>query len=210
MSSVEKNTSRTIKLFCPSVSKLVPWVVTLEEQKLDLGSIAKTFGIEPSTLKLNGLSTGTNDHDALIVDGKICKSGTKRVRSPSDFESRDHQTSDCNGLSSDRKPQVEDDNQFKKIKMNESNRGAHQLSDGDIIGGHEDTKHNGLGVKRKKPMEDVHPLKKKKMNKSNSGSKTNLPITISSVRSACSCINGSLKRLRLDEMIMAAPSKRNR
>ncbi|XP_042516176.1 uncharacterized protein LOC122090606 isoform X1 [Macadamia integrifolia] len=95
--------SRTIKLFCPSLSKLIP-LVAVEEQRLDLGSIARTFGLDPASLKLNGhfvsrgvdlisssvtwksllsffssrgLSTGANDADALIVDGKLCKAGTK-------------------------------------------------------------------------------------------------------------------------------------
>lgn len=96
--------SRIVKLFCPSVSKKVPFVAR-DNQRLDLGSIALTFGLDPATLKLNGhfisrgvdliassvtwnallsffsargLSTGKDDQDALVVDGKLIKVGTKR------------------------------------------------------------------------------------------------------------------------------------
>jgi hypothetical protein len=84
-----------------SISSFFAW----DEQRLDLGSIARTFGLDPSTLKLNGyfisrgadlisssvtwrsllsffsakgLSTGKDDKEALIVDGKLSKVGTKR------------------------------------------------------------------------------------------------------------------------------------
>lgn len=94
---------RNIKLYCPAISKLIE-LVAWDEQRLDLGSIARAFGLEPNTLKLNGhfisrgvdlisssvtwksllsffssrgLSTGTTDSDALIVDGKLSKLGSK-------------------------------------------------------------------------------------------------------------------------------------
>ncbi|VFR02031.1 unnamed protein product [Cuscuta campestris] len=100
---------RTINLFCPSLSKLVP-VVAWEDERIDLGHIARTFGIEPATLKLNGhfisrgvdliassvtwksllsffsargFSTGASHSDALTVDGKLSKLGTKnRIEKP--------------------------------------------------------------------------------------------------------------------------------
>ncbi|CAI0426582.1 unnamed protein product [Linum tenue] len=94
--------SRTVKLLCPALSKIVPYEVW-EEQRLDLGSIARALGLEPSALKLNGhligrganlmssvtwksllnyfsgkgLPTGETDQDALIVAGKLCKVGSK-------------------------------------------------------------------------------------------------------------------------------------
>jgi hypothetical protein len=95
---------RIVKLFCPSVSKTIPFAAR-DKQRLDLGSIALTFGLDPATLKLNGhfisrgddliassvtwnallsffsargLSTGKDDQDALVVDGKPIKVGTKR------------------------------------------------------------------------------------------------------------------------------------
>ena len=95
---------RTVKLFCPPVSKVVQ-LVAHDDHRLDLGSIARTFGLDPATLKLNGhfitrgvdliacsvtwkslisffssrgLSTGTTGgSDALVVDGKLLKSGSK-------------------------------------------------------------------------------------------------------------------------------------
>ena len=97
------NKQRSVKLFCPLVSKAA-WLVVWDEQRLDLGSIARTFGLDPSTLKLNGhfisrgvdfiassvtwnslisffsargFPTGKNHQDALIVDGKLTKLGSK-------------------------------------------------------------------------------------------------------------------------------------
>lgn len=107
MSIDNKEKPKTIQLFCPSVSKLI-WFVAWDSQKLDIGSISRMFGLDPSTVKLNGhfisrgvdlvsssvtwrsllsffsskgLSTGTDDHKgALIVDGKLCKVGSKSTR----------------------------------------------------------------------------------------------------------------------------------
>lgn len=94
---------RKIKLFCPSVSKIVDWVAW-NDQKLDFRGIAAAFGLEPSTVKLNGhfisrgidlvatcvtwqsllaffsskgLPTGKHEADALLVQGKLCRVGTK-------------------------------------------------------------------------------------------------------------------------------------
>lgn len=94
---------RKIRLLCPSVSKVIDWVAW-NDQKLDFKSIAAAFGLEPSTVKLNGhfisrdndlvascvtwksllaffsakgLSTGKDGAGALLVDGKLSKVGTK-------------------------------------------------------------------------------------------------------------------------------------
>lgn len=94
---------RKIRLFCPSVSKMIECVAWID-QRLDFGSIAAAFGLEPSTVKLNGhfisrgidlvascvtwqsllaffsakgLSTGKDEADALLVDGKLSKVGAK-------------------------------------------------------------------------------------------------------------------------------------
>ena len=93
----------TVKLFCPSLSKVVSYVAR-EDQRLDLGSIARTFGLDPWSVKLNGhfisrgrdfisssltwnsllsffssrsLPTGAVDANPLVVDGKLCRPGTK-------------------------------------------------------------------------------------------------------------------------------------
>ena len=97
--------TRKIKLYCPAASKIAE-IIAWEDQKLDLGTIAKSFSLEPATLKLNGhfisrgmdliassvtwksllsffsskgLSTGTDSSGALVVDGKLSKSGTKSM-----------------------------------------------------------------------------------------------------------------------------------
>lgn len=103
MEGEEGRGERRIKLLCPSLRKIVQ-ISAWNEQKLDLGSIARLFGLDPNTLKLNGhfisrgldlvassvtwksligffsargLSTGATDSDALLVDGKLSKIGSK-------------------------------------------------------------------------------------------------------------------------------------
>ena len=103
-SSGSSNKPRTVRLRCPSVSSTVSFFAW-DDQRLDLGSIARTFGLDPSTLKLNGyfisrgvdlvsssvtwrsllsffsakgLSTGKDDKEALVVDGNLSKVGNKR------------------------------------------------------------------------------------------------------------------------------------
>uniref|UniRef100_A0A7N0T563 Uncharacterized protein n=1 Tax=Kalanchoe fedtschenkoi TaxID=63787 RepID=A0A7N0T563_KALFE len=44
---------REIKLYCPSTEKLVEYVAR-NSDRIDLGGIAKIFGLEPATLKING------------------------------------------------------------------------------------------------------------------------------------------------------------
>jgi hypothetical protein len=106
MSESNYQKPRNIKLFCPSLSKTACLAVW-DEQRLDLGSIALTFGLDPLTLKLNGhfisrgldhiassltwnsllsffsargFSTGINHQHPLLVDGRLIKLGSKRRR----------------------------------------------------------------------------------------------------------------------------------
>ncbi|KAI7743737.1 hypothetical protein M8C21_017706 [Ambrosia artemisiifolia] len=131
---------RTVQLFCPSSSKAVQ-LVTNDDQRLDLGSIARTFGLDPATIKLNGhfisrgldliassvtwkslisffssrgLATGTGGSAALVVDGKCLKSGSKRAN---DSVNGITSTSDGGCNSSHRKPVFEDSNSSKKTKL---------------------------------------------------------------------------------------------
>ncbi|KAI3831132.1 hypothetical protein MKW92_040219 [Papaver armeniacum] len=234
MSSDKK--SSTVKLFCPSLSKLVPWVIKKEDENLDLGLIANTFGLEPSTLKINnhfisrgidfvsssvtwksllsffasrGLATGSSEHDVIVIDGRVCKPGTKRGRSnPWEIGSSDDMSRECTNHTNG---SMEDINLFKKIKTDTCNSGVCQPLSESFSGGREKIKFNSLAVKRKPWVEDINPLKKKKISESSSG-KLNFPSPV--VRSVRNCIgesiSGSLKRLRIDEMIMATPSKRQR
>lgn len=92
-------TQREIKLFCPSLSNIVVPIIVWEEERLDLGSIASTFGLDPSTLKINGhfISRGVDfiassvtwksllsffsvrgfSTDPLILQGNLSKVGSK-------------------------------------------------------------------------------------------------------------------------------------
>ncbi|KAL5794782.1 hypothetical protein ACOSP7_003376 [Xanthoceras sorbifolium] len=130
---------RTIKLFCPSVSKVVQ-LVAWEEQRLDLGFISAAFGLDPSTVKINGhfisrgvdlvstsvtwrsllkffsakgLSTGKHDRDALIVDGKLTKVGSKR-------------SYDCQVVTDiNQRPNPEDINLPQNKKLRDSSSGSY-------------------------------------------------------------------------------------
>ncbi|CAH2054694.1 unnamed protein product [Thlaspi arvense] len=150
---------RKIKLLCPSVSKIIDWVAW-DDQKLDFRSIAAAFRLEPSTVKLNGhfisrnidlmaacvtwksllaffsakgLSTGKDEADALLVDGKLSKVGTKRVHSDCPLEDltcnvlglfRNKKLKDkCSGEPlvsryNKRKLLSEDTHSLKKLKLN--------------------------------------------------------------------------------------------
>ncbi|XP_021649671.2 uncharacterized protein LOC110642051 isoform X1 [Hevea brasiliensis] len=176
---------RTVKLLCPSLSKIVAFSAW-DDQKLDLGLIARALGLEPSTLKLNGhfisrgvdlvsssvtwrsllkffsakgLSTGKDDKDAVIVHGKLCKSGSKRTHDPQDAApaSRVNYRTETEEVSTGPQPEHVINFLMNK-KLKENNSGCHQLS-----------KCNGLGFKRKQLLEDVNSFKKLKINEANSG-----------------------------------------
>ena len=92
----------TIHLFCPSLSTFAPFLAS-QDNPIDIGSIAAIFGLDPSSLKLNGhflsrgrdlissvtwnsllsffstkrLPIGSSQHEALLVDGKLSKIGAK-------------------------------------------------------------------------------------------------------------------------------------
>ncbi|KAG4951719.1 hypothetical protein JHK85_045586 [Glycine max] len=101
-----------IKLICPSLSK-VTQVVAWDDQRIDLGFVARAFGLDPSSLRLNshfigrgvdlvassvtwksllsffsskGLPTGKDQRDALVVTGKLCKVGLKRGHDSQHFQ----------------------------------------------------------------------------------------------------------------------------
>ena len=89
---------RTIKLQCPSASKMVEMVVW-DDERVDLGSIARALGLDPPTVRLNGrfISTGLGfvalsvtwksllsffaskglSAQDIVVHGKLSKVGTK-------------------------------------------------------------------------------------------------------------------------------------
>ncbi|XVE72740.1 hypothetical protein DITRI_Ditri11bG0062900 [Diplodiscus trichospermus] len=222
---------RTIKLFCPSVSKLVQ-IVAWDGQKLDLGSIARAFGLDPSTVKLNGhfisrgvdlvsssvtwrsllsffsskgLSTGTDDKGALIVDGKLCKVGTKRAIEPQDGVNGNQYVAE--------KPGIKDVGVTAKLQLGEiypfKNKKIRDSSSGSDNGGRPASELNfKLGFKRKSLMDDVSLLKKLKINEMDSDFQG---IGNSNPRSTplkCSYLSGNMKRMREDEVMVAASCKR--
>ncbi|XP_022771484.1 uncharacterized protein LOC111314409 isoform X1 [Durio zibethinus] len=225
---------RTIKLFCPSVSKLVRFVAW-DGQKLDLGSIARAFGLDPSTVKLNGhfisrgvdlvsssvtwrsllsffsskgLSTGTDEKGALIVDGKLCKVGTKRAHEPQDAVNGNQHAAGKPGVKDvgiTAKLQREEIYSLKNKKMKDSSSGS-----GD--GGRPYSELNiSLGFRRKSLMDDVSLLKKLKINETKSnfqGRGNSDSSTVSSTSSKCSYLSCNMKRMREDEVTVAASCKR--
>ncbi|KAJ0234113.1 hypothetical protein HA466_0276550 [Hirschfeldia incana] len=189
---------RKIRLLCPSVSKVIDWVAW-NDQKLDFKSIAAAFGLEPSTVKLNGhfisrdndlvascvtwksllaffsakgLSTGKDGAGALLVDGKLSKVGSKRAHS-------DPQEEDIsiNNLGLNRNKKLKD-----KCSVEES-----------LLSGCN---------KRKFLSEDMHSFKKLKLNMGDSLGRQ------SGVK--CSFTSDGLKRTREDDMIASTSRKKIR
>ncbi|KAL1544601.1 hypothetical protein AAHA92_21429 [Salvia divinorum] len=173
---------RRIKLLCPSLPKAIE-IVAVDDHKLDLGSIARAFGLDPNTLKLNGYFIATSpDHIAssltwnsliafftarglpagaapLLVHGKIASK-------------RSHQVEDAAGVIRDTK---------RHHCSSSSNPGLNKSS--------------GLCLKRKSWSEDEsHP----KRARSDEG------------RFSCSFISTNLKRMRIDEIVAATPLKKLR
>ncbi|KAM1031730.1 hypothetical protein ACFX13_036254 [Malus domestica] len=196
---MSENRVRTIKLRCPSAAKTASFAAQ-EEQKLDLGSIARAFGVDPQTLKLNGhfigrgsdliassvtwksllsffftkrLPTGEDDANPIVVDGKLCRAGTKRVG--------------CD---------VVDDSRGREA----------ELEDGEFLGMKSKkmrtTSNVGICSKRKQLLEDVKLLKKLKISETNpdiQGSSNGLCKSIASNHFSCSYMSGSMKRMTEDE-----------
>lgn len=215
--------TRRIKLYCPPVKKMIE-MVAWEEQRLDLGSIALAFGLDPSTLKLNGhfisrgldlisssvtwksllsffsakrLSTGRDDHDALIVDGKLSRVGTKRAHDPKEDSGA---------------PATEDTNLVKSKKIREGNSGKNGDCGMSLL-------YNGLGLKRKQLLEDLSLLKKLRINETctaditGKGNDLSRSISSSTCNLRCSPMSRNMKRTReddVDDAILAAPYKKIR
>ncbi|KAJ6334043.1 hypothetical protein OIU78_011038 [Salix suchowensis] len=188
-SSGSSNKPRTVRLRCPSVSSTVSFFAW-DDQRLDLGSIARTFGLDPSTLKLNGyfisrgvdlvsssvtwrsllsfftargLSTGKDDREALIVDGNLSKVGTKRAHDPQSASSMSNYRAEVEGIGvSIGGQQHQDINFLMNKRMKESNSGCDKS--------YQMPKWSGPGLKRKRSIEhQVNLLKKLKINGANSG-----------------------------------------
>ncbi|CAH9093883.1 unnamed protein product [Cuscuta europaea] len=214
---------KTIKLFCPSIAKLVP-VVALEDQRLDLGLIARTFGIEPATLKLNGhfvsrgidliassvtwkslisffstrgFSTGTSDSDALIVDGKLSKLGSKRgAHIPVEDEIQSVMGSITH---------QECTNRISIKRMKHDTPRSSDFVDRRVP--------QSLCLKRKLGLDrSSAPLKRTRMNESNTDLTETNPVFVTKGdrHLPCSLVSDEAKRRREEDMGVASPLKKIR
>ncbi|KAK4440482.1 hypothetical protein Salat_0383100 [Sesamum alatum] len=219
---------RRIKLFCPSVSKIVQ-IIAWDEQKLDLGSIARAFGLDPNTLKLNGhfisrgvdlvassvtwkslirffsargLSTGANDSDALLVDGKLSKLGSKRSHGLDDAGNGTVKMNEQGYLRDSKRPQHERCSLLSGENVKGSNSG--QLDSVSRPTG-------GKELKRKWLLEDLSHLKRTKSDEAVSGLEERKGSSSSTNSGfSCSFISRNVKRTRDDEMLAASPLKKIR
>lgn len=229
---MEGERKRVIKLYCPSLSKAIPFVAC-EEQRLDIGSISRAFGLDPATLKLNGhfigrgvdliassvtwkslisffssrgLSTGDTDSSALIVDGKLLRVGNKRAHEQANEENGICYAIERPSCNINMRPQLEDGNFLKSKKLKE-------CSSGYIDTDEEVTRGDGFGLKRNQCLEDVNPLKRIKMAGTNSdfdSGESSLSRLISNTQFRCSSTSHGKKRIREDDMVSPAPRKKTR
>ncbi|XP_055811769.1 uncharacterized protein LOC129881668 [Solanum dulcamara] len=205
-------TQREIQLLCPSLSNIVVPIMVWEEERLDLGSIASTFGLDPSTLKINGhfISRGVDfiassvtwksllsffsvrgfSTDPLILHGNLSKVGSKRSHSPTEVEKGLLYRKELND---EREKHHEETNSLSNKKFKESTRGV------------------ALNLKRKLCLEGLGLLKRSRTNECDSGlreeqvdfPKADRPLL-------CSLASEKLKRIRDDEMVITTPFKRIR
>ncbi|XP_073142998.1 uncharacterized protein [Henckelia pumila] len=172
---------RTVKLFCPSVPKIVQ-IIEPEDKRLDLGFIARAFGLDPNTLKLNGhfisrgvdfiassvtwksligffsargLSTGGTHSDALLVHGKLSTNAPKRKHDLEDAESGILATNQQGYVRNSKRQQLE----YTKMVKNDSR----EIKSVDLsIQTAWCNGPNAFGLKRRLWLEDDSRLKKSK------------------------------------------------
>lgn len=221
---------KLIKLYCPSMAKLAQ-MVAWEEQKLDLGYISRAFGLDPTTVKINGhfiargvdfvassvtwkslfsffsargLSTGSSDSDALTVDGKLSKLGSKRPHDPSGPGNGVLITGQAGGTSYSSKELHLDNPDFVGQKrLKDSNAGKDQIN-----------AFNSYRMKRKSVFGDAIPLKRERRNSTTTGLEERKyddlqKTTILNNKYGCRTQKGNMKRLG-EEDFVTAPQKRIR
>ncbi|XP_074282853.1 uncharacterized protein LOC141607398 [Silene latifolia] len=226
------NGRRIIKLYCPLVSKIAE-IIAWEDQRLDLGAIAAVFGLESRTLKLNGhfisrgidfiassvtwvslfsffskkgLSTGVGSDTALLVDGKLVKPGSKRTHEPQEVDRGLHCTKQAEEEVGICRYSHQDINLPKYKRLKDSDNAPETNS--------ETARHCDSGLKRRHLVEDISPLKKVRVSGSYStenspGQGENDGSCIGKLRCGYQ-MTENMKRLRVDEVIMAAPCKKTR
>ncbi|KAA0026205.1 uncharacterized protein E5676_scaffold343G00940 [Cucumis melo var. makuwa] len=224
----------TIHLFCPSLSTFAPFLAS-RDHYIDIGSIAAIFGLDPSSLKLNGrflsrgrdlissvtwnsllsffstkrLPIGSSHNDALLVDGKLSKIGAKRVHGSQEFVSGDRYEAD----------EEHDDVNAGRIKPESNLVKNKKMKFMDFGTKHMDSpssKFSPNGCKRKQQTEEVILLKKLKLNETKSGFDELSDGGVSDTanvaqRTAYSCsVNSNMKRMREEETLVSALCKRSR
>ncbi|KAL6338320.1 hypothetical protein AAG906_018667 [Vitis piasezkii] len=202
----------TVKLFCPSLSKVVSYVAR-EDQRLDLGSIARTFGLDPglssSTATSSAKAVTSSPHPSpgtlSFLSSRSLPTGAVGLHDPAD----DHENVLLAASHSLKIPQ--------KIKLRETNSGCKD-EDNLMI------KRNGFGSKRKESVGDVNQPKKLRVHSTESGPGTNLsyrqsscfqgskdtlPSSILNTQFWCSH-SENMKRMREDETVIPPVCKRTR
>lgn len=226
---------RSIKLFYPSVSKIVQ-ITEREDKRLDLGFISRAFGLEPNTLKLNGhfisrgvdfvassvtwksligffsargLSTGGTDSDALLVHGKPSRNAPKREHDLVDAENGIRARNQQGYVRNSKRPQLEYTKILKKDST-EIKSGPGDLSIQTAWCNGPDAS----SLKRKLWSEDDSHLKRSRTYEVfpevcygllNGNGKTT-----SNRRSPCSFFSKNTKRKRDEEKVATAPLKKIR
>ncbi|KMT05651.1 hypothetical protein BVRB_7g167850 isoform B [Beta vulgaris subsp. vulgaris] len=233
---INNNTRSTkkIKMYCPASSKTAE-IMACEDRRLDIGTIARMFGLEPATLRFNGhfitrgvdliassvtwrsllsffssrgLCTGTNSSAALVVDGKLVKCGTKRAHYPtSEVERRVNCIKlDEEGIGIDQTSHHEEINSPNYKKLKESNN----VCEND----NQEAKCNDTGLKRKNWLENISPLiKRVRVDRSYSHvfSQGHKERDYGTTKVGCGYpTHDSMKRTREDDVIVTASCKRTR
>ncbi|XP_068665954.1 uncharacterized protein [Aristolochia californica] len=209
--------SRIVNLLCPSLSKLVPFVA-LDDHGLDLRTLAGIFGIEPSTLSLNGhfisrgvdfissltwksilsffakkgYSTGKCPLDAVIVDGKFCDDTPRKAGPQCNGDTGEGWRTEDNGVGSKRMPWLEDFNLLKRRKLY-----------GDT------SEQNNFGSKRKFLLGDTNLSKKGKVERCKAEKLLDASCVTPTAQFCHGGLSGSLKRRDGGELLLTAtPCKR--
>ncbi|TMX01872.1 hypothetical protein EJD97_023326 [Solanum chilense] len=219
----DSNKQIGIKLLCPLVSNMVVSIMVWEEERLDLGYIARIFGLNPLTLKINGhfISKGVDfiassvtwksllsffsargfSTHPLIIQGNLSKLGSKRSHSPTLVENGLLCKKDLND---EREKCHEETNSLSNKKLKESTRGNDRLYNFACAG-------VALNQKRKLCLEGSGLLKRSRTDEYDSGLREERVEFPNADRPLlCNLAREKLKRFRDDEMVVTTPFKRIR
>ncbi|KAL9228329.1 hypothetical protein vseg_003921 [Gypsophila vaccaria] len=225
--------SMVVKLYSPKVSKICE-IMAWGDQRVDLGSVSRMFGIEPRTLKFNGhfisrgvdliatcvtwntllsffsskgLGTGVGGSPALVVDGSLSRIGYKRAHElqPEVDEGVHCSIQQCEeGVGGGRYSNYVEINSPDSKKLKTNDFGRDSQT----------SRQRDGRLKRQPSLEDTNTLKRVRV--SGSYSRENTPgrgVNDGAYISRLHCgyqMSENMKRLREDEVIAAACFKRTR